>query len=211
MNISATELPNFIRKYYLLHELLIFKYWRQNISVTNIALRTAVRHSGVQPTENVIQTDSASVNLWKTPDFITPALWPANSLDLNPVDYQIWGKIQERVYRRQIRDVDQLKSHLIEKWEHLHQVFIDEAVRQWRPRLQACVLAHGGHFWTQTLGVLTSCHSHGRTVDSQSRVCLYWRVTHLSDLTKLAVAVAGVDQFYWNLVTCLPLNVSTFA
>jgi len=35
-NISAIELPNFIRKYYLLHELLIFKYWRQNISVSNI-------------------------------------------------------------------------------------------------------------------------------------------------------------------------------
>jgi len=29
----------------------------------------------------------------ETPDFITPALslWPANSLDLNPVDYRIWG------------------------------------------------------------------------------------------------------------------------
>jgi len=26
----------------------------------------------------------------KTPDFIIPALWPANSPDLNPVDYQIW-------------------------------------------------------------------------------------------------------------------------
>jgi len=26
MNISATELPNFVRKYYLLHELLISKY-----------------------------------------------------------------------------------------------------------------------------------------------------------------------------------------
>jgi len=25
----------------------------------------------------------------------------------------------------------------------------------------------------------------------------------LSDLTKLAVAVADVDQFCWNLVTCL--------
>ena len=35
----------------------------------------------------------------ETPDFITPALWPANSPDLNPVDYQIWGKLQERVYR----------------------------------------------------------------------------------------------------------------
>jgi len=55
----------------------------------------------------------------ETPDFITPALWPANSLDLNPVDYQIWaGKLQERVYRSQIRDVDQLKSRLIEEWEH---------------------------------------------------------------------------------------------
>ena len=55
MNISATELPNFIRKYYFLHELLISKYWRQNISVYNIASHTAVRHSGVQPTEHVRQ------------------------------------------------------------------------------------------------------------------------------------------------------------
>jgi len=30
----------------------------------------------------------------------------------------------------------------------------------------------------------------------------------LSDLTKLAVAVADVDRFCWNLVTCLPFNVS---
>ena len=52
MNISATELPNFIRKYYLLHELLIFKYWQQNISVSNIALHTAVRHSSVRQWRN---------------------------------------------------------------------------------------------------------------------------------------------------------------
>ena len=74
----------------------------------------------------------------ETPDFITPALWPANSPDLNPVDYQIWGKLQEHVYRSQIRDLDQLKSRLIEEWEHFHQVVIDEAVRQWRPHLRAC-------------------------------------------------------------------------
>jgi len=30
-------------------------------------------------------------------------MWPANSPDLNPVDYQIWGKLQKRVYRSQIR------------------------------------------------------------------------------------------------------------
>jgi len=26
-----------------------------------------------------------------TPDFILPLLWPPNSPDLNPVDYEVWG------------------------------------------------------------------------------------------------------------------------
>jgi len=59
---------------------------------------------------------------------------------------QIWGKLQERVFRSRIHDVDQLKSRLIEEWLHFHQVFIDEAIRHWRPRLPACIRAHGGHF-----------------------------------------------------------------
>ena len=54
----------------------------------------------------------------------------------------IWGKLQERVYRSRIHDVNQLKSRLIEEWEHFHQVFIDEAIRQWRPCLRACIRAH---------------------------------------------------------------------
>jgi len=45
------------------------------------------------------------------------------------------GKLQERVYRSQIRDVDQLKSCLIEEWEDFHQLVIDKAVSQWRPHL----------------------------------------------------------------------------
>ena len=39
-------------------------------------------------------------------DRILIKVWPANSPDLNPVDYRISGKLQERVYRNQIRDVD---------------------------------------------------------------------------------------------------------
>ena len=37
-------------------------------------------------------------------------LRPANSPGLNPVDYCIWGKLQEHVYHNRISDVDQLKS-----------------------------------------------------------------------------------------------------
>jgi len=75
----------------------------------------------------------------ETRDFIAPALWPANSPDMNLVNYQTWGK-----HRSRMHDVDQLKSRMIEEWE-FHQVFIDEAIRQWRPRLGACIRAHEGH------------------------------------------------------------------
>jgi len=58
---------------------------------------------------------------------------------------QICGKLQKRVYRSRIHDVDQLKSRLIEEWEHFHKMFIDEAIRQWHPRLPACIRAHERH------------------------------------------------------------------
>ena len=77
----------------------------------------------------------------ETPDFIPPALWPTNSPDLNPVDYQIGRSC--RSVCSQIHDVDQLKSRLIKECEHFDQVFIDEVIRQC---LQGCIWAHGGHF-----------------------------------------------------------------
>ena len=49
-----------------------------------------------------------------TTDFITPDLWPPNSPDLNLVDYRMWGILQERVYRKSVKDVDELKLRLIE-------------------------------------------------------------------------------------------------
>jgi len=82
----------------------------------------------------------------ETPAFIPPSLWPPNSPDLNPVDYQIWGVLQDRVYRTRIRDVEHLKERLIEEWSLFDQSIINGAVSQWRQRLRACVRADGGHF-----------------------------------------------------------------
>ena len=177
MNISATELPYFIRKYYLLHELLISKYWRQNISVSNMALHTAVRNC--QALRRPAHRARETVHLFthETPYFITPALWPANSPDLNPVDYQIciWWKQQDRAYRNQICDVDQLKLRMIEEWEHSHHAgghrWSDQAVASTSLSLRSTSSTRWT-FWTQTLGVLKSCHLHGRTLDSQSLLCV---------------------------------------
>ena len=113
----------------------------------------------------------------ETKDFITPALWPANSPDLNPVDYQIciWWKQQDRAYRNQICDVDQLKLRMIEEWEHSHHAgghrWSDQAVASTSLSLRSTSSTRWT-FWTQTLGVLKSCHLHGRTLDSQSLLCV---------------------------------------
>ena len=46
-----------------------------------------------------------------TPDFMAPSLWPPNSPDLNPVDYQVWSALQQRVYQSRIHNVEQLKKN----------------------------------------------------------------------------------------------------
>jgi len=82
----------------------------------------------------------------ETPDFIPPSLWPPNSPDLNPVDYKIWGLLQQRVYSRKIQNVEELRQRIVEEWERLDQRVIDNSVKQWRRRLRSCVAAKGGHF-----------------------------------------------------------------
>ena len=81
----------------------------------------------------------------ETPDFIPSTIWPPNSPDLYPVDYQICGVLQERLYRTKIRDVDELRQRILIEWDRLDQDIIDKSVQQWCPRPIACVAA-GGHF-----------------------------------------------------------------
>jgi len=78
----------------------------------------------------------------ETPDFTPRLLWPPNSPDLNPVDYTVWGVLQERGYREKIRTVEELQQRITEEWECLDQRVIDNAVKQWRKS----VAANGGHF-----------------------------------------------------------------
>jgi len=38
-----------------------------------------------------------------------PKIWPPNSCDLNPVDYGIWRLLQECVYSKSIRSLEEFK------------------------------------------------------------------------------------------------------
>ena len=88
----------------------------------------------------------------ETPNFFVSNLWPPNSPDLSPVDYEIWAVTQHRVYHRQIHSVDELKRRLIDVWCGLNSRFLttlqytNKPIDQWRGRHLACVHAKGGHF-----------------------------------------------------------------
>jgi len=49
----------------------------------------------------------------ETPEFIPFTLWPPNSLDLNPVDYKVWSVMQEKVYKKRIKDIDELRARIL--------------------------------------------------------------------------------------------------
>ena len=69
-----------------------------------------------------------------------------NSPDLNPVDYRIWGLMQQRLYKTPVRDTIDLKKRLVDTWASSPQGVVDEAVDQWTAWLRACVKAKGRQF-----------------------------------------------------------------
>jgi len=66
--------------------------------------------------------------------------------DLNPVDDTVWGVLQQLIYREKLRTVEELQQRITEEWERLDQHVIDNAAKQWRKSLHACVAANCGYF-----------------------------------------------------------------
>jgi len=79
-------------------------------------------------TSALVQTNSAPAHCTRraratveylhqaTPNLISPDIWPPNSPDLNPVDYRIWGCLQDHVYQKRTCDSNDLKQHVVDVW-----------------------------------------------------------------------------------------------
>jgi len=63
----------------------------------------------------------------ETPEFIPPTLWPPNSPDLNPVDYKVQS-VMQKVYKKRIKDIDELRAHIRTAWDEMDQRIIDAAI-----------------------------------------------------------------------------------
>ena len=72
-----------------------------------------------------------------------------NSPDLNPVDYRIWGLMQQqqRLYKTPVRDTIDSKKRLVGTWASRSASSTKpSAVDRWTARLRACVKAKGRQF-----------------------------------------------------------------
>ena len=75
-----------------------------------------------------------------------PTNWPANSPDLDPVDYCIQGILEQNIYRgRKITDLGTLKDAIIEEWNKIPQETIDRCIDVYRSRLRQVVKNEGRH------------------------------------------------------------------
>ena len=44
--------------------------------------------------------------------------------------------MQEKVYKKRIEDIDELRARILTAWDEMDQRIIDAATRQWRTRLK---------------------------------------------------------------------------
>ena len=126
--------------------------------------RTAHLHIG-----RVIQSNSCSVNSWF--HFSRATCMAPKSPDLNPVDYKIWGIMQQPVYEMQIHNVDELKRQLVDVWSER------SAAKCWRccqpvEKASAGVCSHEGRtFQIPAVGCFDSRMK--LSIDSPCTTC-FW-------------------------------------
>ena len=77
---------------------------------------------------------------------LQPIMWPPNSPDLNPVDYCVWSALERNVYRgRRFGYTIELKEAILQEWEALPQVVINNAIDGFRSRVRLVIAENGQH------------------------------------------------------------------
>jgi hypothetical protein len=89
-----------------------------------------------------------SVELCKRlfPAILDKDVWPANSPDLNAMDYSIWSILEQKISATRYATVEQLKAALQKAWDEISVETCASVVDNFMKRLNACIQQKGGHF-----------------------------------------------------------------
>lgn len=80
------------------------------------------------------------------PGYWSKDLWPASSPDLNPLDFSVWGYMEDKVMARSHPNVDSLKKALQKIWDDIPDDYLRRTVDSVPSRLKACIAAKGSNF-----------------------------------------------------------------
>lgn len=75
-----------------------------------------------------------------------PVLWPPRSPCLNPLDYFLWGHLQNKVYYNHCNNIQELRQRIIDAFQTVSPDMVRHAIRQIRERTNRCIENQGGHF-----------------------------------------------------------------
>ena len=141
----------------------------------------------------------------ETPNFIAAALWPANSRDLNPIDYPIMGSCWS-VYVAAVFMTMTSWTHAWSKSGNITTRYLSMK----RSGSGIYVLELAFEHMEDILNTYFSYvwYLNRRTLQQSYVWVAYSGHLFWGDLTKPAITIAGVDGFYWNLVICLQLDIA---
>lgn len=80
------------------------------------------------------------------PSHLSKEEYPSNSPDLNPLDFSIWGFMEESLKNKKMTSLVQLRRQLTAAWAKLDDDYLRRTVSSVVPRLKACIKAEGSNF-----------------------------------------------------------------
>ena len=99
-----------------------------------------------QQNEATSNTAKISQNFCKEnfPNFWSKDMWPPCSLDLNSMDFSVWGILQKRACEKKHPSIESLKRDLLKEWEKLPQDMLRAAYENATKRMTTVCDANAG-------------------------------------------------------------------
>ena len=107
-------------------------------------LRTAINQPTVFMKDNALCHTANSVRTFLSEGDVTVIEWPAQKLDMNPIE-DIWKLLNERAKEKNPINVEELWTNVKRKWEKISVDECNTSIRSCRKRCQAVIESKGLH------------------------------------------------------------------
>jgi hypothetical protein len=78
-------------------------------------------------------------------DFWPADFWPSSSPDLNPLDYAVWGVLEQATNKTSHPNINTLKAAIKEEWVKMSKDFLVKSCAAFRGRVEAVIENNGSH------------------------------------------------------------------